>query len=155
MATSHNCDFCSFQDCNLGVKQFVKVTKKYLKEILKEENEVGGKKKKQKIGHKLMSHYDRCLKHIFEFCEKDDLNKKFNNLALDNIRTNKDNAEDLGNAKCTTQNIFTFYNFSGKLFNMGSGNQIFDYAEASKFLLMRSYPQIFNGTQSGSETFLH
>ena len=65
-----------------------------------------GKKKKQKIGYKLMSHYDRCLKDIFEFCEKDDWHKKFNNLALDKVRTDRDNAEDLGNAKCTTHNTY-------------------------------------------------
>ena len=49
MATSRNCDFCSIPDCNLGVQKFVKVTGKYLSDILEEENGMGGKKKKQKI----------------------------------------------------------------------------------------------------------
>ena len=41
---------------------------------------------------------------------------------------------------------------------MGSGHQIFDYAEAANLLLKRSYPHIYNGTQVGPifipETFL-
>ena len=73
MATSRDSDFCSIPDCSLGVQKFVKV--KNLSDILEEENGVGGKKKKQKIGHKVMSHYDRYLKHIFGFCENEDLSK--------------------------------------------------------------------------------
>ena len=41
---------------------------------------------------------------------------------------------------------------------MGNGKQTFDYIEASKLLLKRSYPEIEDGTQTGPifipETFL-
>ena len=110
MATSHDCDFCSIPDSNIGVQKFVKVTEKSLSDILEEENEVGGKKKKQKIGHKLMSHYDKYLKHIFGFCEKDELSKKFNFLALDKIRTqNGTDVDDIGNKSTNPSLVETIY----------------------------------------------
>ena len=90
-----NCDFCSIPDSNLGVQNFVKVTEKRLSDILKEENGEGSKKKKQKIGHKLMSQNNKDLIKIFNLGEGF-RNQKFNNLALDKLRTDKDNAEDLG-----------------------------------------------------------
>ena len=90
-----HCDFCSIVDCSLGVQKFVKVTDKYLSDILQEENFGGGMKKKQKIGHKLMNHYDLELRHIFSLGEGSK-HEKFNNLALDKIRTVRENAKDLG-----------------------------------------------------------
>ena len=90
-----NCDFCSIQDCSLGVQKFVKVTETSLSHILEEENVGSGKKKKQKIGHKLSGHYDQELRHIFSLGEGFK-HEKFNNLALDKLRKDKDNTEDLG-----------------------------------------------------------
>ena len=91
-----DCDFCSVSDCILGFQKFVKVSKKCLKEILEEENGGGLLKKKQKIGHKLMSHHERFLKYIFEFNSGDELIQRFNNLALDKIRNDKGEFDDLG-----------------------------------------------------------
>ena len=89
------CDFCSVPDCNLGVQKFVKVSEKSLSDILEEENVDGGQKGKQKIGHKLMSQNDKELIKIFNL-GKGFRYQKFNNLALDKLRTDGDNAEDLG-----------------------------------------------------------
>ena len=98
MATSSDCDFCSNPICNLGVQDFVQVTEKYLSDILEEESGVGNKKKKQpqKIGHKLMNYYDKELIKIFNLGEGFQL-QKFNHLALDKLRKEKDRDEDLGN----------------------------------------------------------
>ena len=90
-----DCDFCSFPDNNLGVQNFVKVTEKLLRDILKEESGDTGKKTKQKIGHKLMSQNDKQLIRIFNLGEGFQ-NQKFNNLALDKLRKDRDNAHDLG-----------------------------------------------------------
>ena len=70
-------------------------SEKTLSEILKDESGDGGKKKKQKIGHKLSGHYDQELRHIFSLGEGFK-HEKFNNLALDKIRKDRDNTEDLG-----------------------------------------------------------
>ena len=90
-----NCDFCSIPDGNLGVQNFVKVTEKHLIDILKEESGDTAKKLKQKIGHKLMSQNDKQLIRIFNLGEGFQ-NQKFNNLALDKLRKDRDNAHDLG-----------------------------------------------------------
>ena len=92
-----NCDFCSKVGCYLGVKNLCKATDQYLSDILKQENIGNAKKKKQqqKIGHKLMSQNDKDLIKIFNLGEGF-RKQKFNNLALDKLRTDKDNAEDLG-----------------------------------------------------------
>ena len=93
--TSANCDFCSIPDNNLGVQNFVKVTEKYLSDILKEESGDTGKKLKQKIGHKLMSQNDQQLIRIFNLGDGFQ-NQKFNNLALDKLRKDRENADGLG-----------------------------------------------------------
>ena len=92
---SANCDFCSIPDSNLGVQNFVKVTEKCLSDILKEESGDTGKKLKQKIGHKLMSQNDKQLIRIFNLGEGFQ-NQKFNNLALDKLRKDRENADGLG-----------------------------------------------------------
>ena len=92
-----NCDFCSISDCNLGVQKFVKVSEKSLSDILEEENVCGGhKSKKQKIGHKLMSQNNKELIKIFNLGEGFQY-QKFNNLALDKLRTERENTGNLGN----------------------------------------------------------
>ena len=84
------CNFCSIRDCILGIQKIVKITEKQLSDILKEESD-----KKQKIGNKLMKQNDKQLCKTFNL-DKESKKQKFNNLALDKIRTDKDNAEDLG-----------------------------------------------------------
>ena len=56
-------------------------------------------------------------------------NETFNNLALNEMRAEKDAKLD-------------------QLFNMGSGLKIFDYMEAANLLLTRTYPEIEDGSQS-------
>ena len=128
------CDFCSLPSSNLGLKCMRKISEKNLQDIL--EKESGGKQ--QKIGNKQKTHYDRYLRYIFNLGEGFE---NINYLALDKIRKNKDDDHGLS-----------------KLFRMGNGNCIFDYVEAANLLLMRSYPEIANGTQKGPifipETFL-
>ena len=91
MATSSVCDFCSIGDCNLGVQKFEKVPNRFLRDILELEN-----KKKQKISDKLMKHNQKELVRLFNLGEGFQY-QKFNNLALDKLRTDRDNAGDLGN----------------------------------------------------------
>ena len=97
--SSSDCDFCCISDCYLGVQR-LKGSEKCLNEILEEENDggVGSKKNKQKIGHKLMCHYDSELVKTFNL-GTGFKHEKFNNLALDKIRKDKDGANDIGNEK--------------------------------------------------------
>ena len=66
-------------------------------------------------------------------------NETFNNLALNEMRAEKDAKLD-------------------QLFNMGSGLKIFDYMEAANLLLTRTYLEIVDGSKSKlifiPETFL-
>ena len=67
---------------------------------MKEESGDGGKKKKQKIGQKLMNQNEKELLKIFNLVEGFQY-QTFNNLALDKIRIDTDNAQDLGKIKQT------------------------------------------------------
>ena len=89
------CDFCSNLNSNLGIKSLAKTNARFLHELLIEESgfDSNKKKSKQKIGHKLMTHYNKDLIDIFNLVGK---HKEFNNLALDKIRTDKGNALHLG-----------------------------------------------------------
>ena len=146
MATAHNCDFCSNSDCNLGVQDLIKVTHKYLSDILKEESGFNDKKKKHKVGNKLMGHYNSYLKYVYGLT--DGLDQKFNNLALDKIRTDKDNAVNLGKyitsmGKCcyyivnnTMQECYVFLCIKFQL-NCSTWEMEINYLTTS--LLQRSY----------------
>ena len=96
MANSIVCDFCCNDDCKLGVQKFVKVSDQFLSEILELENKKRIGKKKHKIGDKLIDHNQKELVRLFNLGEGFQY-QKFNNLALDKLRTDSDNAEDLGN----------------------------------------------------------
>ena len=91
-----NCACCSIEDCNLGVRKLLKISDKYLKDILLEES--GGKK--QKIGNKLKEQNDDILKHVFSLGDGFQSNnfkmKTFNNLALDKLRKENDQTSNLG-----------------------------------------------------------
>ena len=91
MALADNCNFCSVNDCYLGIHKFIKIFTSDLEAILKEES--AGKK--QKVGNKLKNHQDRFLRYCFDLGDEF-LHEKFNNLALDELRTKKNNSSDLG-----------------------------------------------------------
>ena len=85
------CDFCSLSYCNLGIQNLEQISGKFLEDILQDESG-----KKQRIGNKVKEQNDRYLRHIFNL-GKGFEKEKFNNLALDKLRKDKQKESELGN----------------------------------------------------------